>query len=303
MGAMSLRDSLALLEAAFDAGIRHVDTAPSYGIGQAERCVGEFLRRHKGAVTVTTKYGIPPPKNQWLMGTARAIAKPLMTRIPAFKERLRGVAAVATKNDAGVSYTVEGARASLENSLRALQVDRIDLWLLHEASAEDLRDEKLLRFLEASAQAGKIGSFGVGSEAEKIPRIYAERHEYCPVIQCEWDPLAPRDQWADRFQVHHRVLQNWLPRLSVQIENDRALCRAWSEETRADLAAPGMLARLLMKAAMLSHPRGITLFFSKKKEHIAGNTKIAADETLARPAEVLHTIIRRAGRAMAAPAT
>jgi aryl-alcohol dehydrogenase-like predicted oxidoreductase len=300
MGATSLRDSLGLLEAAFDAGIRHVDTAPSYGIGEAERCVGEFLNRHQGEITVTTKYGIPPPKNQRLMGMARAVAKPLMARIPGMKDRLRSVAAAATKNDAVVSYTVEGAQASLENSLRALKVDRIDLWLLHEASAEDLQDERLLRFLEASVEAGKIGSFGVGSEAEKIPGMYAERREYCPVIQCEWDPLAPVDQWADRFQVHHRVLQNWLPRLSAHLQNDVELCRAWSRETGADLASPGMLATLLMKAALLGNPKGITLFFSKKKEHIAENARIAADDSLARPAGILHTIMRREGRPMAA---
>ena len=55
MGAMSGRDSLALLEAAYDAGIRHFDVAPRYGYGEAESCLGEFLQRHRGQVTVTTK--------------------------------------------------------------------------------------------------------------------------------------------------------------------------------------------------------------------------------------------------------
>ena len=63
MGALGRKESLGLLEAAFDAGVRHFDVAPLYGFGQAESCVGEFLSRHKAEVTVTTKYGIPPAKN------------------------------------------------------------------------------------------------------------------------------------------------------------------------------------------------------------------------------------------------
>ena len=40
MGAMGRKESVAMLEAAFDAGVRHFDVAPMYGFGQAESCVG-----------------------------------------------------------------------------------------------------------------------------------------------------------------------------------------------------------------------------------------------------------------------
>ena len=48
MGALGQKESLALLEAAYDAGVRHFDVAPLYGFGQAEGCLGEFLARHRG---------------------------------------------------------------------------------------------------------------------------------------------------------------------------------------------------------------------------------------------------------------
>lgn len=38
---LSYRASCALVEAAYDAGFRHFDVAPSYGNGQAERILGE----------------------------------------------------------------------------------------------------------------------------------------------------------------------------------------------------------------------------------------------------------------------
>ena len=76
MGAMGRKESVAMLEAAFEAGVRHFDVAPMYGFGQAESCVGEFLSGHKAEVTVTTKYGIPAPKRQGLISLARSAARP-----------------------------------------------------------------------------------------------------------------------------------------------------------------------------------------------------------------------------------
>ena len=46
MGRLSRRRGLAALERAHAAGIRHFDTARSYGWGEAERVVGIFLRSH-----------------------------------------------------------------------------------------------------------------------------------------------------------------------------------------------------------------------------------------------------------------
>src|ERR1017187_3567692 len=82
MGAMGRRESSAMLETAFDAGIRHFDVAPMYGFGHAEGCLGEFLGRHRGEVTVTTKYGIPPVRGQGWMGLARAAARPVGRALP-----------------------------------------------------------------------------------------------------------------------------------------------------------------------------------------------------------------------------
>src|ERR1039457_6717948 len=157
MGGMGRKESLAALEAAFDAGIRHFDVAPMYGFGQAESCVGEFLGRHRTEVTVTTKYGIPPAKHQGLIGVARSLARPLVRALPGLKRGLSNVAGRATQAGGKASFTAAEAKDSLERSLWELRTDRIDVWLLHEVTAEDLRDEGLLRLLEDSVAAGTIG--------------------------------------------------------------------------------------------------------------------------------------------------
>lgn len=295
VGSTSRKEALALLETAFDAGIRHFDTAPSYGMGQSEGCVGEFLSRHKGEVTVTTKYGIPAPKGRSLAVLARGAVRPLIRRIPGFKKRLQSVARTAMKNSTPWSYTVEGAQATLENSLRALKTERIDVWLLHEATADDLRDDGLLRFMENNVRAGKIGTFGVGSAADKFPALLAERPAYCPVVQCEWNPLLPEGSYAGHFTVFHNVVKSWPARLAQRFAEDAELCRAWSDEAGVDLAAPGILFRLLMKAALLQNPDGIILFFSKKKRNIAGNAGIVSDASLDGAARVLLNRMRSEG--------
>ncbi|HVG27121.1 MAG TPA: aldo/keto reductase, partial [Acidobacteriaceae bacterium] len=182
MGALGRGQSLKLLESAFEAGFRHFDVAPMYGYGEAESCVGEFLARHPGAVTVTTKYGIAPPKRGGLLRAARRVVGPLVGKVPAVKKRLARAAGAVAAPAERAKFSAEEARLSLENSLRALRVEFIDVWLLHEAEAPDLRDEGLLRFLEEAVASGKIGSFGVGSDSAKIAALLRERPAYCGVL-------------------------------------------------------------------------------------------------------------------------
>src|SRR5277367_3530094 len=51
-----------VLEAAFDAGVRHFDTARYYGYGEAEGILGKFLKGRRTEVTITTKFGVNPPR-------------------------------------------------------------------------------------------------------------------------------------------------------------------------------------------------------------------------------------------------
>ena len=294
MGGTSLQESLALLETAFDAGIRHFDTAPSYGMGQAESCLGEFLSRHRDEVTVTTKYGIPPPKNRRVITLARGIIQPFLTRIPGLKARLQSTGRAVLRNPGGEGriYSVAGARETLHSSLRALKVDRIDLWLLHDPGVEDLENPDLLSFMEDSVRAGKIGAFGVGGEALKMPTIFAERPAYCPVIQCEWDPLLPMSRYPGHFTIFHNVFRNWPSKLAERLKQDSGLCQRWSNETGISLETPGVLDAVLLKTALIQNAGGIILFFSKKKRNIAGNASVASDVSLEQPAKTLLGLIQ-----------
>src|SRR6266700_5127434 len=51
-------EAQAIVRAAWDSGVRYVDTAPYYGFGQAERAVGDALRAEpRGEWVLSTKVG------------------------------------------------------------------------------------------------------------------------------------------------------------------------------------------------------------------------------------------------------
>lgn len=290
MGAMSRAESLAVLEAAFDAGIRHFDVAPMYGYGQAESVLGEFLARHPGQTTVTTKYGIPAAKRQGLIGLARSVARPVVKAMPGLKRRLTSAAAKATSPGPKANFTAAEARESLERSLRDLKTDRIDIWLLHDATLADLHDEGLLRLMQDNVAAGKIGAFGVGTDRPAIAEIATARPEYLPVVQFAWSVLDSPVPATKSFRIHHRALTDNFRSLHQQLLGDNARCARWSGLVGSDLADPQALSALMLKAALLENPEGIVLFSSKRAAHIRNNVAVAEDATLESPARCLYAL-------------
>jgi D-threo-aldose 1-dehydrogenase len=305
MGASSRRASLSILESAYDAGIRHFDVAPMYGYGEAESCLGEFLQRHRDQVTITTKYGIPPAKRSSLTSVGRRIAGPIVKSFPGLKQRLASTANAVTHNPERATFTPSEAKASLERSLTALRTDRIDLWLLHEASAADLQDDALLDMLEDEVKKGTIGTFGIGSEASKIPALLAEHPDYCRTLQYEWSVLDPSidssigpaneaTPLSDRksFRIHHRALTTNFRAVYSALTQDKQLCQHWSASTYADLSNPVDLARLMLKASLVMNPNSVVLFSSKNSQHIQTNVQVAGDKSLDDPARQLYELVQ-----------
>jgi D-threo-aldose 1-dehydrogenase len=292
MGANSRRDSLKLLESAYDAGIRHFDVAPMYGYGEAESCLGDLLQFHRSQVTITTKYGIPPPKNSTLIKVGRRIVAPILKQLPGLKHRLTKAANTATRNNERPSFTAAQAKASLNRSLATLRTDHIDLWLLHEVSTRDLQDDTLLSFLEAEVKKGTIGAFGVGSSADKIPALLLERPAYCRTLQYEWSVLDAPVPPAEHFRIHHRALTSNFRALYTDLIKDKPICQRWSLATNTDLSNPEALANLMLKATLLMNPASIILFSSKNPRHIHANAQLVADTTLEAPARQLYNLVQ-----------
>ena len=131
MGRVSRRRSLQALDHAWTAGIRHFDTARSYGWGQAEGVLGKFLRgRKRGEFHVVTKCGIFPQKHSPLLGAARSAARAVLALAPALRGSVRRAASAASFQPVHVA-DVATLKESLTTSLEQLGLTYVDTLLLH----------------------------------------------------------------------------------------------------------------------------------------------------------------------------
>lgn len=277
-----LPETAHLLDVAYDAGVRHFDVARGYGRGLTETLVGRFLKRRPDA-TITTKYGVLPPAGHPLKTVARELLGPWVRRLrraSAPKAASPKPAHVFTKGE----FSAEAAAASLVVSLKALQRDRVDLFLMHEAAADELRDEGLLRFLEDRKAAGVIGDFGVGGHSDRVSALYAQHRALCRVLQHDWTPIEPVIERPGTFSIVYRVFGDGARDLRNRLIADAALRDRWSEEIALDLAEPGAFERLMLKAALVVRPNSLVLFSSTRAGNIRRNVETAENPTLAEPA-------------------
>ena len=156
MARLGRRESVRLLEAAYDSGITHFDTARAYGYGEAESAVGEFLSRRRDSVTVTTKLGIVPPRRSRGLQAAKSVARVAVSRAPA----ARGACSAARPVDGpepGASNPREVRDQPGDQPARA--GDRhVDILLLHECRPPDLETEGCSSFLEASCARARCAT-------------------------------------------------------------------------------------------------------------------------------------------------
>ena len=149
---VSDEDAQAVLQTAWDAGIRYFDTAPHYGRGLAEQRLGRFLKGREGAV-VSTKVG------RILSPAKASIAKADGYVNPA-------------QNDSRYDYSGDGIEESLEQSRERLGRDVFEIVYVHDIgeythgakNAGHMEDflgsgyERLVKLKEK----GRIGAFGLG---------------------------------------------------------------------------------------------------------------------------------------------
>jgi D-threo-aldose 1-dehydrogenase len=298
MGRITRRESIALLETAFDSGIRHFDTAPSYSLGQSERVLGETFRSRRDQITIATKYGIRPPRNQNLLGLARRIVLPVIRRVPSVKARLARAAGGLVGR---ARFSPDELRASIDASLAALRTDYIDVMLLHEAVVSDLNDE-LFTALERSVTEGKVRSFGIGSEAAAIVPIYRTEPRFCQIMQFEWSVLS-RDlpSYAGCFLITHRSLSANFAQLRAWLGANPQVAGNWSDALGLDITAAAVLSRLMLAAARHANPRGITLFSSRNAQNIRTNAEAMLGDSDLQAGAAFAALVARAAPAIVGP--
>jgi aryl-alcohol dehydrogenase-like predicted oxidoreductase len=177
MGRVGRKASLAALAAAYDAGITFFDTARSYGYGESEALLGEFLRGRRDSVLLSTKFGILPTAASPLKRALKPIARTLLQLAPGARKAMQRQ--LAAQSSPG-HFSVASLHASLNASLRALRTDYVDFLFLHEAPPSVLQQQDLLSALEQLIAAGKIRRTGIASQPLVIG---AALSAHLPVLQ------------------------------------------------------------------------------------------------------------------------
>jgi D-threo-aldose 1-dehydrogenase len=151
--AMSDEQAHAVLEAAWECGIRYFDTAPHYGLGLSERRLGAFLAtKPRDEFVVSTKVGRrlePSPETSDELDEEGGFV------VPADPRR------VWDPSPAGV-------RRSLDESLERLGLDRVDVLFLHDPDEYDDMETSVasaVPALVALREEGLVSAVGIGSKS------------------------------------------------------------------------------------------------------------------------------------------
>jgi aryl-alcohol dehydrogenase-like predicted oxidoreductase len=213
-----------LLAAALDAGVTHFDTAPLYGQGTAEASLGRFVASRRDQLTITTKIGFVPPPGGGLRRNARSVARRLGVPAGRLAEPARASAA--------------DARRVLDESLRALRTDHVDLLLLHDVTAEELA--ALRPVAEDAVARGDALVCGLATDAATTRSALAAGETFPQVVQLDAASAPEVPVGPERALILHSVLAR----------------------ARRDSATE------LLRAAIASNPSGPVLFSSRRVEHV-----------------------------------
>jgi aryl-alcohol dehydrogenase-like predicted oxidoreductase len=144
-------ESIRAIHAALDMDVNFFDTAANYGAGHSEVVLGRALKGKRDKVVIATKFGhIVNEQEKTVYGDAAQIIK--------------------------------NVRTDVQNSLRRLQTDFIDIYQLHEGSYDPKLALELQAVLEELVSEGKIRWYGWSTDIVDSAREFASG-QHCTSIQ------------------------------------------------------------------------------------------------------------------------
>ncbi|MEW2298012.1 aldo/keto reductase [Streptomyces sp. NPDC006743] len=238
IGRTTQEEATALVDAALDAGINLIDTADMYGDGESEEMVGKAIAGRRDDIVLATKAGMP-------MGDER--------------------------NHRGGSR--RWLVTALEDSLRRLGVDHVDLYQLHRWDPAT-GDEETLSALTDLQRAGKIRYFGSSTfpahrivqaqwaaREHRLSRYVTEQPSYSLLQRgIEAHVLPVTEEYGLGVLAWSPLASGWLSG-AVRAGRDITTHRSGLLPDRFDLSVPANQARLdaVEKLARVADEAGLTM--------------------------------------------
>ncbi|MBD5605813.1 MAG: aldo/keto reductase [Candidatus Eremiobacteraeota bacterium] len=126
-------DAVGLMHEALDAGITLYDAADTYGNGRSEEQLGKAFADRRDRVVYSTKFGYD---------------------FYTYAGERKG------QQEIPHDFSPAFVRYALEQSLRRLQTDVIDIYSIHNAHLTEIENDELFALLESFKTEGKIKSYG-----------------------------------------------------------------------------------------------------------------------------------------------
>lgn len=164
-----------VVPAAWAGGVRYFDVAPHYGLGLAERRLGESLRQL--------------PRDEFIVSTK--VGRLLVPQDAAGRTDLDNLFDVPADHRRVRDYSRDGVLRSIEQSLERLGLDRIDIALVHDPDEQE-RDalDGAFPALSELRDQGVIRSFGAGmNQSAMLARFVRETDADVMMVAGRWTLL------------------------------------------------------------------------------------------------------------------
>ncbi len=151
--AMSEKEAIQMVYKSLEFGINFFDTSPNYGNGTSEIRLGKALKHYdRNKIVVNTKFG--------------------------------------HTDSGGTNFNSDYIRASLEGSLKRLQLDYVDSLIIHNPPNEYLDGTKNAHYeiLERLKEEGKIKAYGASLDTYSDMKLFMETTN-CEVIEAFFNIL------------------------------------------------------------------------------------------------------------------
>ncbi len=151
------RETIRVLNLAFEQGINFFDTADSYGYGHSEELLGRIFKSRRNQIIFASKVGMLSSSLAYIGKKFLPILQPLRPLLQPWKGAIRSVS--KRRQNFSPGYITQ----AVEQSLRRLHTDYLDLYQLHNPPTSILQQGEVFETLDHLKHQGKIRFYGVSA--------------------------------------------------------------------------------------------------------------------------------------------
>ncbi len=153
-------EAIAMFHKALDSGINFFDTSDIYGQGDSERVLGRAFRGQRDMVIFETKAGNCFSEAARVASRFKAPIRMVLKRLPFLMKKVQQVRATQLSQNFDPVYLA----TAVDASLRRLNTDYIDVFMLHSPPTEIIRMGEYLELMDRLKSSGKIRYFGISCD-------------------------------------------------------------------------------------------------------------------------------------------